>query len=344
MNVLYFLPRPLALAFGGQEVQLLQTAAALRPLGVQVRYADYFDRDLLRGIDLVHLFGSDHVYAQLVKLLRARGLPYVVSSVFYPVGRDRQAQALLAQVPYSQSWLRGQVLRHAAAVLPNSRAEQDLLKGMFGLEDRAFTVVPNGVDPMFVGRDPDAFRAHLPPGWPDGTPFLLSVGRIERRKNSLLLLRAAARLRVPVVFIGAPVEAEREYTDTFFRELHTYPGHAAHLTGFPPGSDTLANAYAAAHAHALLSDLETPGLANLEAALNGANLVVGDALPVREYLESAATLVNPHHLDDVVTALHTALERPRNALGQRERVAGRYTWARVAGQTAQVYRRVLGEA
>lgn len=35
--------------------------------------------------------------------------------------------------------------------------------------------------------------------------FVLSVGRIERRKNSLNLLRAAARIKIPLVFIGEPV-------------------------------------------------------------------------------------------------------------------------------------------
>lgn len=341
MRVIFFVPRPVSLAFGGQEVQMMQTGQMLTELGVEVSHADYFDRDLLRGADLVHLFGSDYVYAQVSKLLNARRLPYVVSSVFYPVGRVRLVQTALARLPYSQSWLQKQVLMRAAAVLPNSRAEQRLLRRMFQLPDRRQRVVPNGVSVSLVGQQPQAFYQHLPDDFPRDLPFVLSVGRIEPRKNSLLLLRAAAALQAPIVFIGSPVESEAAYTAQFFRELERYPGCAVHLSGFAPGSPDLANAYAAAHVHALLSTLETPGLASLEAALNGANLVVGDCPPVREYFAGRSAVVKPDDSQAVTDALRKALAQPRDASGQAAYVQQNFTWERVARETLGVYRSVL---
>lgn len=320
---------------------MLETGRMLATLGVEVAHADYFDRELLRGADLVHLFGSDYVYAQLAKLLSARRLPYVVSSVFYPVGRMRLVQTALARVPYTQPWLQKQVLRRAAAVLPNSRAEQRLLRRMFQLPGACIQVVPNGVSLNLLGRQPQAFYQHLPEDFPRDRPFVLSVGRIEPRKNSLVLLRAAAALRVPIVFIGGRVETEAAYTAEFFRELERYPGQAVHLPGFAPGSPDLANAYAAAHVHALLSHLETPGLASLEAALNGANLVVGDCPPVREYFAGRSAVVSPADQQAVTDALRVALAQPRDVCGQAAYVRQHFTWERVAQETLAVYERVL---
>jgi glycosyltransferase involved in cell wall biosynthesis len=341
MKVVFFTPRPLSLAFGGQEVQLTRTRDALQRRGVDVRLGDPFDPELMNDVDLVHLFGSDYTYAQLVKLLGARGIPYVVSSVFYPVGRTRTVHTALARVPYSQSWLQRRVLSSARAVLPNSKAEAALLKRMFALPDSLLKPVPNGVDIDFVGKDPSMFvRTHLPGGWPQEEAFVLSVGRIEQRKNSLALLRAAKREGLRVVFVGQTVPAERAYATTFAHELNGYSG-AHHVPFLPSGSADLANAYAAAHVHALVSDLETPGLASLEAALNGANIVYGDCPPVHEYLGSFGIPVAPRSVDDIALGLRVAVTRPRNASQQDALIRRRYTWDVVAERTLDVYREVL---
>ena len=97
-------------------------------------------------------------------------------------------------------------------------------------------------------------------------PFVLSVGRIEPRKNTLGLIRAARRLELPLVIAGeAPPGFER-----YEAECRRAAGDRTIWLGRLDHHDPLlASAYAAARVFALPSWFETPGLAALEAALGG---------------------------------------------------------------------------
>lgn len=342
MKVIFFTPRPFSLAFGGTEVQLLETKNALEKLGISVEFGDYFNRDQLTSNTIVHLFGSDHVFAQMAKLLASKMIPYVVSSVFYPTGLSRAMHYASRFLPSSASSLRKNVLIGASKVLPNSRSESRLLQKLFGLSEYSIRVIPNGVGDNLIGQDPDGFRRRYLPELPSNERFVLSVGRIERRKNSLNLLRAAAQLKVPLVFIGAPVTLpkERVYVDQFQEELHRYPGYAKHIPFLSHGSADLADAYAAAHAHALISWMETPGLANLEAGINGANLIVGKSPPVWEYLNNYAAFVDQNDLTQIVKAIEQALSQERDKNNQSTHIRKNYSWNRVAQLMVDVYKEV----
>lgn len=343
MKVIYFTPRPFSLAFGGTEVQLLETRSALEALGLTVEFIDYMDRDQITDSTVVHLFGSDYVFAQIAKLLSGRQIPYVVSSIFYPTGLSRLLYSVSAFLPYSASALRKSVLREANKVLPNSQSESALLERLFGLPTSAMKVIPNAVRQDFLGQDPDGFRRKYLPGLPKEEQFVLSVGRIEKRKNSLSLLRAAARLKVPLVFIGTPVAlpGEGNYVARFQEELERYPGYIKHIPFLPNGSNDLADAYAAAHAHALVSWMETPGLANLEAGLNGANLVVGKSPPVWEYLSNHAIFVDQDNPNQIGNAIERAISQSRDIHNQSTYIKENYSWNKVARLLMDIYREVL---
>ncbi|PZA06816.1 MULTISPECIES: glycosyltransferase family 4 protein [unclassified Meiothermus] len=343
MKVVFFTPRPFSLAFGGTEVQLLETKAALEAFGIHVEFADYFSRDQLAGRTIAHLFGSDYVLAQITKLLTGKKVPYVTSSIFYPTGTSRMAHYCLGFLPLSVSSLRKAVLSGARYVLPNSYSESRLLQKLFGLPERSIKVVPNGVRDDFIGQDPDGFRRKYLPELTSNDRFVLSVGRIERRKNSLNLLRAAARIKIPLVFIGEPVALSKEkaYVQRFQEELERYPDYIKHIPFLSNGSNDLADAYAAAHAHALISWMETPGLANLEAGINGANLIVGESPPVREYLDRYATFVNQGDLNQISQAIERALTQSRNIYNQSAYISKNYSWKRVAQLMIDVYKEVL---
>lgn len=343
MKVIFFTPRPFSLAFGGTEVQLLETKAALEEIGVFVEFADYFDRGQISEDSVVHFFGSDYVFAQTANLLIGKGIPYVVSSVFYPTGFARVMHKISAFLPMSVTYLRKRVISSARRILPNSRSEAKLLAELFGLPQAAISIVPNGVSTNVIGEDPNDFRRKYLPDLPTNERFILSVGRIEKRKNTLALLRAAAKIRAPIVFIGlpTPLATEKEYISKFMNELENYPGYAKHIPFLPPGSRDLANAYAAAHSHALISWMETPGLVSLEAGINGANLVVGESPPVREYLSECAFFVRQTDIVHISRALEESLSLPRDNKSQSKIIKNKYSWS-VIGQTMlSIYREVL---
>ncbi len=189
-------------------------------------------------------------------------------------------------------------------------------------------VVPNGVLPTFGTASPEPFRER----W-GSDPFVLSVGRIEPRKNTLGLIEAARRLGLPVVQIGDPAPGHRDYARECRRVgegLVSWLGHLEH------DDPLLASAYAAARVFALPSWFETPGLAALEAALAGCAVAITPFGSTREYFGGLATYARPHRPDEIRRALRTCWDHgpdPRLAPW----VATRISLADCGRITAEVY-------
>lgn len=345
MKVVFVPPNALGFNFGGGEVQTLATRRALEDLGVSVRPYDPWDRELFHKIDLVHLFGAPAAHSTITKVLVSRGIPYVVSSIFYvPEGRLRLiVRRALTRLRGTTARMVSQMLRDAALVLPNSTAEAEMVRLCFGVAPERLHVIPNGVDPAYLGDGEGFRRQFLSEFVREEERFVLSVGRIQRHKNTLSLLRAALRCGVKVLLIGKPDYSypETAHTDRALKVVSQYPDRIRHVAGFPLGSRELADAYAAAHVHALVSHSETTGLVSLEAGLNGANLLVGECKPVREYFEGIADFADSRDESDIANQLAKAIARPRNAFGQAQVIAEKFSWRGTGTRTLAAYRTAL---
>lgn len=71
--------------------------------------------------------------------------------------------------------------------------------------------------------------------------------------------------------------------------------------------DALASLYENADLHVLASFAETPGLANLEAAIRGCNIVSTTEGDTAEYFEDMATYCSPYEEGDIYRAVEAGL-------------------------------------
>jgi glycosyltransferase involved in cell wall biosynthesis len=99
--------------------------------------------------------------------------------------------------------------------------------------------------------------------------------------------------------------------------------------------------YAACKVHALVSWMETAGMASLEAAAMGANIVITDKGDTRDYFGDLAYYCSPDSVASIREAVLRAHRAPRSTLLQ-ERVLNNYTWTHAAQATFAVYRDVMG--
>jgi glycosyltransferase involved in cell wall biosynthesis len=328
---------------GGGENQLVQTGRHLEAHGVRVRlFSPWTDR--IDSARLLHLFGMSREGLELARLARSRGVPVALSPICWYQPRAIAAlESSLTQkaaglagwclrsiTPRIPSWRR-ELLHRADVVLPNSRAEASQIARLFGVSRNRIRVVPNGVLPMFGTASPEPFRER----W-GSDPFVLSVGRIEPRKNTLGVIRACGQLGLPMVHIGDAVPSRRDYARECRRDGE---GFVSWLGRMDHDDPLLASAYAAARVFALPSWFETPGLAALEAALAGCAVAITPFGSTREYFGSLANYARPHRPDEIRRALRTCWDHgpdPRLAPW----VATHYLWPSLAQMTAEAYDQV----
>jgi glycosyltransferase involved in cell wall biosynthesis len=304
---------------GGGEVQLLAYQRHLASHGVEVILHDPW-KPQLRECDLVHFFSCVGGSIPFCAFVRDLGLPLVVSSSLW-LSADRLADYPVAEIRTQLSL--------ADAVVTNSNAECAALSDLLGLPREKFCVVRNAVEDWFLdAADPAVFRAHL--GTQD--PFVLNVGNIEQRKNQALLAKVMRAFpHHKLVLIGAVRQP------AYWAEVEAAAGaNLIHVDALPHTSALLRSAYAGCALFALPSLLETPGLAALEAAAQGAPLVLTREGCCEEYFGTRARYVDPRSDE----ALHAgiagelAASPPHTAM----RVP---TWPEVTRDLAAVYKKVL---
>lgn len=209
----------------------------------------------------------------------------------------------------------------------------------YGVPAERIHVLHNAVDRrvFFPGREGESLvQAH---GLRSGA-YLLTVGRIEPRKNHAALLRAYRALQgkvPPLVIVG---QRDFGYGD-FESELALMPpGHSVIVLS-NVGDGELPALYRHALAFVYPSFAEGFGMPPLEALASGVPVVTSDSTAIPEVVGDAGLLVDP----SAATSLRVALSRIladaplRSQLAARglER-ADRYTWRRSAEVLASVYR------
>jgi glycosyltransferase involved in cell wall biosynthesis len=363
MRVLWPVREDLIRQAGGDTVQILSTAEILRRRGVRIHLSGE-PRPDFSGYDLVHLFHLDRLWENEChcRRIRAQNRPAVLSPIYWRSDEyDRLGrfgvQAVFARtfgseayssVRIAQQWLfhcamRPDPLRYGgptvsfhrsaefvlstvSVLLPNSRAEQEQIEGAFRARPMV-TVVPNAADL-------DVFRP-MPDPRPQYREGVLCVGRIEPRKNQLLLIRALRGSEIPLTLVGESGRHSRRYARRCIQEADAN----VCLTGFRPPAE-LCTLYRSAKVHACVSWYETPGLANLEAALCGCAVVATPGGCTREYLGDEAHYCAPDDPDSIRCAIAAAMSKGPSA-SLANRIAREFTWEAAADKTLEAYQLAL---
>jgi len=356
---------------GGDTIQLLKTKEYLEKLGIDVEVSTEL-RPNLNEYDLVHLFNITRVHETYIQAINAykQNKPIVLSPIYWntteflkktsPIAylyhtitsssdphilkisskfmdiidtlkKRKVNEALKIQREMGVRTQQIQVLKLADIILPNSHIEAELIKRDFGVPDSKLFVVPNAVDKKFSNAKRKLFINKF-----GLSEFVLSVGRIEWRKNTLSLIKAANKEGLPLILIGS--RKPGKYTKLCEKEAKK--GDVIFLDPIPHDSPLLASAYAAAKVHALVSWYDTPGLVSLEAALAGANIVTTNRGTAREYFKDMAWYCDPSDLNSIRKALREAYSSKKTKK-LKLHILKNYTWEVVAKKTVEAYNRVL---
>lgn len=216
----------------------------------------------------------------------------------------------------------------ANAILPNAKAELDLLCKDFEIQINNAHIIPNAAERFFQYSDGSQFVKKY-----GINNFVMCVGRVEINKNQLLLIRALKESGLPLVIIGNP--GMQNY---YCQCLQEAGKNVLFLKHMPP--DELISAYGAAKVHALPSWRETPGLVSLEAGLAGCNIVVTNRGSTEEYFGKLAYYCEPDDVSSIQNTVEMAFHEPKNK-ELAIHILNNFTWEKAAGKTLFAYETIL---
>jgi glycosyltransferase involved in cell wall biosynthesis len=200
-------------------------------------------------------------------------------------------------------WLVPRLARRVKRIVAVSEFTKNRLVQSLGVDASKIAVIPNGVDERFRQANRVEFREvscglALPP-----SPYVLSVGSLEPRKNVARLLEAWSRCVDQVPSTVWLVISGIKGPSQVFRNTPTMSlPRRVHLTGFVPETE-LPSLYRGALTLVYPSVYEGFGLPALEAMASGVPPIVGDNTSLPEIVCDAGIRVDPYNVNAIADAI-----------------------------------------
>jgi glycosyltransferase involved in cell wall biosynthesis len=336
MKIGFLLPANFALDSPGNGVrrQAIYQAEALGRAGHQVVLLDAWQYYRLDEFDVIQFFSGGFPH---FRIERAR-LPKRTLLVFAPIidsnepnWRYRLAAAIgggAAKIYSIPGMLRAQAVG-SDLVICRSQFERKRVMGGLGVPANKLEVVLNGVpQPGAVDIAGVRQRLRLP------EEFALHVSLYtQERKNTIRLAEAVGPTGLPLVLAGSATPGA--VLDRLTALARQYPNIS--MLGFLDQAD-LASVYAACKVFCLPSEHEGTGLAALEAASYGAQVVITRNGGPADYFGPFAEYVDPLSVADIRAAVSRAWNRPASD-ALRQHVVHNLTWDHSARQLVEAYQR-----
>ena len=303
----------------------------------------------LAGCQLAH---SHTWYANLAGHLASllHGIPHVVTTHSLEPQRPWKAEQLGGGYALS-SWAEKVSIEGAAAVVAVSEGMRaDVLSAYPAVDPARIHVVYNGIDAEQYSPDPatDVVKRY---GVDPGRPSVVFVGRITRQKGVPVLLRAAAHLDPEVQLVlcaGAPDTPELgAEVAGLVEELRGTRSGVIWLSGMLSKREVI-QLLSHATLFACPSVYEPLGIVNLEAMACGTAVVASKVGGIPEVVADGETglLVPPDDPEALAEAINSLTRDPDRAkamgVAGRERARTTFDWTKIAEQTAELYRTVVG--
>ena len=348
---------------GGDTVQVQQTAGQLRKQGLEADVILETPGIATKKYDLLHFFNITRP-ADILRFTNKISIPYVITPIWIDYtaydkyNRRGFAGTVLKLLPARQieyvktigryinkgdrfpGWnylAKGQeksireILAGAKLLLTNCDEEYDLLTSLFGKLPPKHNVTL-GIDPSLFRDNGEGKKEKEREKEKD---LVICAGRIEGIKNQLQLIRAINQTGYQLLLIGDAAPNQQSYLQACKREAGSRVSFIPRLP-----QEELLKYYKRAKVHALPGWYESCGLASLEAAAMGCNIVITKNGFASSYFHHNAFYCDPASVESIRDAIETAIQEEVNP-HLKDLVRSAYTWQRAGEQTLDAYKKIL---
>ena len=240
------------------------------------------------------------------------------------------------------NWAVRRASKKAARIIVPSEHTKNELVQLYRMDPDKIAITYEGVDAQFRPMDRNVTRALVGGKYGIRTPFVLTLGVIQPRKNLGRLLEGFAMLKGnlesehKLVIVGKHGWKEADFGR---RIAELGLGEEVVLTGYVPHGD-LPALYSAADVFVYPSVYEGFGLPPLEAMACGTPVITGDCSSMPEVVGEAGLMVDPYDPNAFAEAMARILaseslraEMSRRGIAQSKK----FSWDKMAQETMEVY-------
>ncbi|EGR2123069.1 glycosyltransferase [Vibrio cholerae] len=343
-RILVVAPDQLLTRSGGLRTQVQRTCQEMEKLGVSVTYFNPWEIYDFNQYDLVHIFSMNAPNFYKSEIFNHK-LPIVFSSVMWREGNRNLIKFIvnfILKLPIQliNDTVSCKIMSNFAnVILPNTKAELNWLNDCVDVNVDKCVVVPNGADNFFENYTDEFLIKNSSIKIDKDFVFCCSV--ISQRKNLIRLAKACININIPLVIAGPVVDS---YIYDQLLELSKrsnleliFLGHLA------PDSYEMGYLLRFNKVFCLPSFYETPGIAALEAGLQGSNIVITNVGGTEEYFGDMALYIDPYSSTDIENKIRAALKRnwtEKDRVNIKRHIEKNFSWKMVANKTIMAYEKI----
>lgn len=188
----------------------------------------------LDDYEILHLFKVSFEYWNLIQYAKSKGKKIVLSAVIPLSGGAKiKLDILLCKLLHlhTANFFTKRILETVDVVVTETGREKQFIVDVFNIPSNKVRVIPNGISLDFNITDANLFceRFNI------NRNFVIQVGRIDRNKNLLSVIKALKGTGVDLVVVGGPAPDEMEY----FEECKRNSDETVHYVGWIKHDDPL---------------------------------------------------------------------------------------------------------
>ncbi|WP_010249569.1 glycosyltransferase family 4 protein [Myroides injenensis] len=298
-----------------------------------------FDKwnDKVEDFDIIHIFKITLDSYNLVNYSSNKGKKIVLSSVIAIEKKINIKLGLLISKIFRVKtgyWFTQQMLLQSDAIVAQTIKEAKFIEENYSIDSSKIHIIPNGINLVFKYRESQLAFEIL--GY--RKPYVLQVGRFDRNKNQLNVIKALKGTGIPVVFVGGEYFNEKAY----YKECRDLADeNFVFIDWLKHGDELLESLYVNAQVLVLPSHKEIFGNVLFEGGAAGINLAVTDVLPIESFgISKFCTSFKASNINSIKNAVMKEYYKDKIA-GQSKFFIENFSWDEAVIKYIDIYNSLI---